>query len=288
MMGFPFSVGPLLNASVRSHDPDEPEGNTRSEYMSRKEFVVILGIIAVILVSLYPVYRILRENSYQASCRNNAGAISRAIQLYSEENDGRLPVIYARDGGGGLYIEPNSGLPVTWVTVIHGYLTARASFRCQATRNDEVALCEHPEGRGQVLETNFGMYTAMDRLPLSRLSAPGDTVLFAETVNFGARGTLNPQPFLTGGGMPIEQDAFIIGYNDSNELFTDESSFVTRLAFFNSAPDSSGEVRSRHRDGVIAVFADGSLGFLQPEDIQLQRTELGLGGLWRAEPEAIR
>ncbi|MFN3653397.1 MAG: type II secretion system protein [Armatimonadota bacterium] len=55
------------------------------------ELLVVIAIIAILAAILFPVFAQAREKARQATCANNLRQIGTAFQLYSQDNDDRLP-----------------------------------------------------------------------------------------------------------------------------------------------------------------------------------------------------
>lgn len=54
------------------------------------ELLVVIGIIAVIAAILFPVFARARARAYQTNCASNLKQIGLAMQLYTQDNDGRI------------------------------------------------------------------------------------------------------------------------------------------------------------------------------------------------------
>ena len=75
-------------------DPNAPEGATApsgGQYLTRKDVKLILLITAVLFVAMIPLYFVMREKAYQATCKKNLNGTMVALMLYSEQHDERYP-----------------------------------------------------------------------------------------------------------------------------------------------------------------------------------------------------
>jgi hypothetical protein len=102
----------------------------------------------------------------------------------------------------------------------------------------------------------------------SVISNPASKILLAETVRNGVLGTLDPLPLQvpvdpanpSAGMRTIQDDGFVIGFDNDQNYPNGATKFATRLAF----PDSkSGELNAdtptRHPDGIHFLTVDGGL-----------------------------
>ena len=55
------------------------------------ELLVVIAIIAILAAILFPVFAKAREKARQAACMSNQKQINLAIQIYTQENDEKLP-----------------------------------------------------------------------------------------------------------------------------------------------------------------------------------------------------
>lgn len=273
---------------LAAYEADEPEGSrgVSGQYMSRKDVVWIVGIVAVLAVMAVPLYRVMKEESDKTGCKRNLSAISKSIQQYAEVYDGRYPPIYTpgENGAPSLF----EGKPVTWASVIPE-LSSGASFRCPAAEDIETvrvsgasfkrSMFQPEPERLDYIELTYGMFAPLGMRAVSDVAIPTDTVLLADTTNNGAKGVYNPKPFTLADGTPVETDAFSIGFNDSELSATPESTAVTRLAFFGTADGNFDKesITSRHKGQVFAIFADGHFGVLSPDRATLS----GSGNTWK-------
>ena len=138
----------------------------------------------------------------------------------------------------------------------------------------------------------YGMYAPYGGFLRNSIENPDQTVILAETSNFGATGVFNPQPFPNLEGAKIPHDGFVIAWDDSNLEPSDKSSYVTRLAF----PNTSGGVfakdgAARHDAGLHAITASGAASpLLKPQDAKVERRFKGdlPSGMWAAPPISRR
>ncbi|MBX3095636.1 MAG: hypothetical protein KF812_02120 [Fimbriimonadaceae bacterium] len=265
--------------------PDEPEGSAKSEYMSGKDWRWIIGIIVIVSIALWPVYRIFDDQRKDYVCKTNMGGIAKALQSYATGNDDRFPPLYEITPEGNVSVgstkDGNSGALV-WLSPLGDHLRESAEFSCPAAHADEHSdVLLFGSGFERVVPLTYGMYATMSALPTGDITKPDETVLIAETSNQGAQGSYDPVPNLNSEG-PASDNGFCIGWDNSNFFFDKDTKTVTRLAFRGSAGgDFRGErVSGRHNQGINAVTVDGNLIRLAPSGAYVSHRPPYLEGLW--------
>lgn len=257
---------------VENYAADEPEGGGRSEYVSKRDLILVIFLVAGLLLLFVPVYFKLLSDRNSNTCRKNLENLYEACQLYAQDHEERLPPSFYADGVGGAVIE--QGYPITWAALIQNSVKSDSVYRCLEMKPEEVTQVLGFKGN-KPIDLTYGMNAAMSMMPINTLNSPSTTVLFAETLNAGASGSSDPFPM-------GKNDGFLIGYSSGND--TDPTTIraaetVTRLAFRKVGNDLS----TIHKSGSYAIMADGSYRSLKPEDAQVQRRskrEDGLIGLW--------
>jgi len=163
-------------------------------------------------------------------------------------------------------------------------MSSRVNFKCPTAKPDEIVRVENPQGSDKVIELTYGMYIALSGKYISDLQNPSRTVVIAETSNMGAQGTYDPLPFKTSAGEIVPFDGFAIGYNDDNFVHSEVTNMVTRLAFYNTSTGEKGlegpKVLPRHNKNILALFADGTLGKISPNQARVRHLTPGLIGTW--------
>lgn len=271
-----------MSTAQGPYDPDAPEGASRgSGYATRKDFIIFAIVAAVVLLAAYPTYLRLREEGLKQASAGNLKAIYDAAGIYAAENGNRFPPAYEQTNGRvPLLID---GKAVAWPTILQGYLSERYNFRDPASSDEENARVLSFDTENPEIAVTYGLYSPMSTYPQERVAVPGSTVLFAETINFGARNSFNPYPFIDLDGNVVPQDAFVIGWDNANIDFDETSRFVSRLAIYDVADGNfqSERARTRHKGGVQAIAVDGRLLRIAPEQAQLEHLPPDLGGIWR-------
>lgn len=269
--------------SVGDYDPDEPEGSKKSgsQYMSRKDLRWIVIIIFALLIAGTPVWMGMRDQRNKQVCKTNIRAIHAAMFLYAAENDDRLPPLYhVGDNGAPMLFDDK---PIVWASLLVPYMTKRAGFVCPAAEDSEKMSAYADDGDKRAdIELTYGMYLPMSSQPHLLLDSPKTTALIAETSNGGAMGTFNPLPFRDLTGKIVPFDAFMIGYDDSNTEFSEETNWVTRLALRETTDgESLKEAKPRHGAGIHVMYVDGHMRLIFGKDAEVKNLYPNLTGLWQ-------
>lgn len=262
----PVDEGPL----------ERTDEQPKSDYLTKGDLKKLGIAIVVLMVILSPVYILLKQDAEKTLCSRNLKQISTAIGLYASENNDRLPPVYVTAENNSPLIE--DGAAYAWVHLVDGYVREGTNFFCPSSSQEQRALVHGSKGK---VEVTYGLYAPLGGEPLAQIADPDNTILIGETANSGAADTYNPVPFRDNSGNVVPFDAFLIGFNDSNELPTPSSQTVTRLAFpgtKNGQFEEGG--RSRHNGGIHFISVSGRARFLGPEVARL-RMERGLPtGAW--------
>lgn len=278
-----------MSDTNQAYDPNAVDGdsNRGSSYVSKRDFRIIIVGIVVLTILLIPIYKVLERNSQKARCAQNMAAIANGLGQYAALHDDRFPPLM-RTHIGDYPDLGESGMPFTWASDVQEFMNARASFLCPTAQPEEAVITESL--KGTKLPVTYGMYAPYSAYLRSMIEDPDQTIIVAETSNFGANGTYDPLPFVDDQGKKVPFDGFAIGLNDENWVGTSASKYVTRLAF----PDSEGakfgsKGPTRHDGGIHAITAAGSASpLLKPDDAVVVK-RFGLpGGIWTVPPVSKR
>lgn len=249
-----------------NYDPAEIEDRPTRSHLTRKDLRVFVVAIAVLAALMTPIYMILKRQRDKHVCKQNVHQIYKALVGYAILNDDRFPPLFVA-GEGGEPAFPNANRrPYTWMTLIQPGLSVRSNFQCPSAEESEhvVNLPYDPDGKPFL--SNYGMYRPWATWNMTMVINQDRSVLFSETSNNGANDTFDPNPFSHG------VDGMVIGFDTGNEMPSDTSEFVTRLAF---ADTKNGQFKSdgptRHAGGNHAISISGSLIHLKPSDARIQR-----------------
>jgi prepilin-type processing-associated H-X9-DG protein len=266
-----------------NYDVDAPEGAPKSSsaYLSKKDLKWVIAIIVVLGLIGGPLWYAFLEQRNKQVCASNMKGIFEAMLLYSEENDSRLPPLYTVGENGAPMVM--DGKPHVWASLLVPYKNARAEFYCPAAEEDEKMPAIGYDGRTRKdFDLTYGMYLPMGAFPHMLAMNSSDTAVLVETSNHGAQETYNPMPFRNAAGQPVPFDAFMAGFDDSNEGLTPDSKFVTRLAFRGASKGYGDEgVLARHGKGIHVFYLDGHKGFMQPPRAEIKNIFPDADGPWR-------
>ncbi len=283
----------MIWLALDAYDPDRPEGDKgKSDYVTRKDVIRIVGLVVVVLGAIgWPIFQNMRKDADKHICTRNLKAIAGAIGTYTEVFDGRLPVAYQMGDNGAPYLE--NGKPVVWASIIAGQMPKGTSFTCPAAIPGEGlavagSTTEEKIGDAQSVKQveimlTYGLYAGMAAQPSALVPNPDEVVMVAETANFGANNTYNPQPFTDFDGKKIPYDGFLIGWDNGNEAPDSTTKSVTRLAFSGTANGNfdAPTVTGRHDQMIFGLSVSGQLRRLTPKDAKVENTAGRLRGNWR-------
>ncbi len=233
-----------------------------------EKLAIAVAVLAVIAV-LIPLYRQLVDLKYTSDCLSNLKEIADAINLYQLDYQNTLPLAYYANPDGSPQLD-SQGYPLTWVLCVSSYLRKdiQRTLRCPADPLRGSTLISHPRERGKTLQISYGFYAPLSGRRVEDLLNPGLTVMIADSVAGGQRGTLNPLPLLNG------NDGFLLGYDDAPFFPTAQSRYITRLAVWRLREEDGwreGNLRAFHGKGVNVLHADGHVSTRSPTIILLER-----------------
>jgi hypothetical protein len=266
--------------SSLSDDPEQrPKGSQHVSAKDLKWIATIMVVLTLVLAPLYVDYRLQGEKTF---CTQNMRAIGNALTQYSIVNNDRFPPAFNKTATGIPALV--SGLPVTWSTQVEPYMTARQNFVCPTCKPEALSRAVSLTPGKRHHDCSYGLYRALSSAPRNLISNPGQVVIVAETSNRGAEGVFNPEPF-SPDRSEAPYDGFLIGWDDSNDVFSPATKAVTRLAFAQSEGGDffSDKIRPRHGDMIHGVTAEGGLRSLRPSDALVKHLQPRLDGLWWAD-----
>jgi prepilin-type processing-associated H-X9-DG protein len=235
-------------------DRERTDEKPKSAYLSKKDLRVFGVVLVFLFLLLYPVFIVMRQNTWRYLCGRNFESMSKAVLLYSEGHEGRFPPV-AGDYGAPII---QDGKLYCWATIadLRQNMDPERSFLCPAATEDEAY---HIAGPNRTTEAaTYGMYLPLGAANISSLTNPQGTVLFAETSNMGSRDTADPVKYTDASGAVIPNDGYAIGWDTSNTFPAPSTHHATRLAFYETANGQfKEEGPARHGDGIYFLFADG-------------------------------
>jgi hypothetical protein len=271
-----MSVGPQFDV-----DAPEDAPHAKASHITKKDVRWMVGILLVLGIIGTPLYFMFQQQRDKQVCATNMHAIWQAMMLYASENGDRLPPLY-NVGPNGAPALNSEGKPLVWATLLKPYMNNRAEFFCPAAEEDE-KMPAIGDDEGDILLT-YGMYVAMGATPHMLLAKPDDTALLVETSNNGAQGSFNPLPFRDENGNVVPFDAFSAAYDDSNQMLTPDSRWITRLAIRGVANGYETEGSTpRHGRGIHLFYVNGTKGYIKSPDAHIQNIFPDAEGPWRVK-----
>ena len=123
---------------------------TKSRAFTLIELLVVLGVIAVLIAILLPVFFAVRERGRRTACLSNLHQLGTALLAYTQDADGFFPVRPA-DGDG-------SGDSLGWEEGVHAYVGNRDVFHCPSCPLP--GLVSGPDLTDAGYALNFELYDA--------------------------------------------------------------------------------------------------------------------------------
>lgn len=262
-----------------AYDPSEVDERPRTSHLSKKELRNLLLVLVLLLIVLWPAYAVMKGNSERHLCAKNFQALATAMGLYLTDHADRFPPTHATATGDAPMVD-DKGRPFTWCSVLEPYLTKRANFVCPSATEEEIVRSQ--AGRSSdTLRTAYGMFAPYGGYYTATVANLGQIILVAETSNYGARDTYDPQKFRGPEGEPIPQDGFVIGLDRERDARA-----ATRLAFPGTADGKFEEDGpARHSGGIWVLFGDLRLGLVKPSAAKVDRLGGEIIGAWAIPPD---
>jgi prepilin-type N-terminal cleavage/methylation domain-containing protein len=138
--------------------------------MSRRAFtlielLVVIAIIAILAAILFPVFAQAKEAAKRTHCLSNGNQLSKAIMMYMNDHDDRVPQMMYRFGTGNNTYSPTNGV---WSLSIKPYRADNLILRCPSDTNaSDSGLRTDPEPGNPLpanatqaqVEWSYAMYT---------------------------------------------------------------------------------------------------------------------------------
>jgi hypothetical protein len=275
-----------------AYDPQESdEGRKGTQYISRKD-VRIIGIVVFVLgLIAWPLYLHMLKGVNQSLCSRNFRKMAIAMQEYKADFDDHLPFAYETASYGGSDIKLRGGYPYTWQWTLQPFTNDWKVFRCPAAEAVENSLTSDGS---QIQGSSYGMLNAYSGIQYSMIANPASKILISETVRNGALGTLDPLPLQTpidpanpsAGMKTIQDDGFVIGFDNNQTYPNVNTQFATRLAFPDAKTAGLDQATSRHPDGIHFLTVDGTMWTKTSEAARVSSL-VGSFGTWDV-PKPLR
>jgi hypothetical protein len=250
-----------------AYDPQESDEKRRgSQYVSRKDVRVIAVVLVVLGLIAWPAYLYMLKGVNQSLCSKNFHNIALSILQYRSDFDEHLPFAYETIGNESPDLALKNGYATSWQWAVQPYSTSGwKGFRCPAADTSENSLTSD----GKTIQgSSYGMLNGYSGMQFSLIPNPASKILIAETVRNGVLNTLDPLPLQTpidpanpkAGMRTIQDDGFVIGFDNDENYPNTTTKFATRLAFPDSKTTGlNANTSSRHPDGIHFLTVDGGL-----------------------------
>lgn len=273
------------------------------------ELLVVVGVIAILVGLLFPVFATVQEKGRQTQCLANLQQLIRSFALYANDHDEMLPYrpTDLRGHPGGAGVSPTDNFQTIllippWTAQVETYLRNRQILACPSTRRDWswplwagswrgfdqggpwLAPCGY-RGYGSAVNkpewdvfVSYGYNEAVSNnfsgyTALATLRFPAEFVLLADSE--AAWFT----PF--DAGVKEGYPGWAYGLSPSG--------IVVRIAFAEQFPpplenDPKAERATRHQEGSFLAFTDGHVKWQRWSHIR----RIQFNGPWRFHPDDER
>lgn len=251
------------------------------------ELLVTIGIIAILGAILFPVFVKARDKARQVVCASNLKQLGIALNAYGEDFDEVLPpsqIYYSVDAAG------NPASPVSWPTLIYGYVKNQDVFVCPSGERSLTAYSFHNGALTQSycgVTTNDGTVSSLrlvhalsyarNLIPTNAWTTPGFNNNAKTGFVYGT-GTTDAVSLAQ-----VEDPAGTIQLVDAWTTATSQGSSIRgiqeeiRTDHFSSAASylTASKVARRHSEGFVALQGDGHVkwwrwGSSQAKDWSIQ------------------
>lgn len=230
---------------MTSEEPQQEEPLRRGP--STRDRVLVALIIVGVLAVLSPAYFELRRKAHNASCLSNLRHIGEAMNLYMQDNEGRLP-----PAG---YTIPNDSRMITWAVLMGAYM-APTHLTCPADIDHKGPPWLDPDApEARRIHVSYGMFVPAATQKRDTLQYNG--AMLALIADSSAAG-LNRVPMP---GVPAPQQPLFLGFDTKDNITPKGAQVVQRLAVFSSTGDFArlDEMTARHGNTINMLFADGHI-----------------------------
>ncbi len=259
-------------------DSEREEPGRRTPYMTRKEMAYALLILLAVFVAYYFFFYLPNKDrrDYVVS-QGNLKQLHQVLIAYSEQNDEGLPAVFGMGPEGRVSLD-RSGRPITWATLTGAHFLPPDTLKNPKNHPEWDTLITWGKDPNRPVNLSYGMLAPLGLQRRYSILNPNEAILLAETIGGGRANSLNPLPL----DVPEKRDGFIIGYNDNNEKPTQDSEYVTRLAFTAPDPNTPLSARQPVHPGrsTLAITVTGSLVQLSASDMVVDKIGNAPSGRW--------
>ncbi len=234
------------------------------------ELLVVIAIIAILAAILFPVFAKAREKARQITCTSNEKQLGLGIIQYQQDNDEKLMVGDAANGGNTSYNDGEG-----WAGQIYPYTKSNGIYQCPDDSTSDVnAPANGQYGSNVSYGLNSNLVPQAGGIAIAQFQAPASTILLFEVTG----DTANPSytqaqeqaancadPVVTDCGSASGDGAVASGANGSKSGMGYSGAANAQYAtgvFGNittggTLPANFQALTGRHTDGSNYLFADG-------------------------------
>ncbi len=106
------------------------------------ELLVVIAIIAILAAILFPVFGRARERARQTACLSNMNQMGKALMMYVQDYDERLPANWVETGSSS----PSLSSDQAWPLMIYPYTKSVGVFDCPTSPDEIVGGDTYPHG----------------------------------------------------------------------------------------------------------------------------------------------
>jgi prepilin-type N-terminal cleavage/methylation domain-containing protein/prepilin-type processing-associated H-X9-DG protein len=227
------------------------------------ELMIVIGILALLLAVLLPVFAHVQEKGRQVLCLSNERQLGLAFLMYTQDNDENVTA-----GGDA------------WAGELYPYVTTTGIFRCPS--DGTVAQPPYyPVSYG--INANLQCYTAntstgkLLQTPHSIADLSGKTILLFEVVHSTAEITTPNEGWVSGSAAPHATSATGNGFTLAVVGFfmptgprfdiDEDVRYATGVMVGNTSFTAFYEGVGRHQGGANFVFPDAHVQWLPPQRV---------------------
>ncbi|MCC6484263.1 MAG: prepilin-type N-terminal cleavage/methylation domain-containing protein [Armatimonadetes bacterium] len=202
------------------------------------ELLVVIAIIAILAGILFPVFSQAKARAQAVACLNNLTQLSRAIQMYEDDNHDRIPHAYGMSGGAASwsgFADPG-GVQSVRNGAIYSYV-----------KNEEVFTC--PSDPYNYLGLSYGLSSPIAGLPAGQVEEPSSTVLLIDSVDPPVSGQTSSQDGVFNVPANVPDATVIPAYRPG------------------MTPGATDGFQPIHAQGANAAFVDGHVKRIRPGEL---------------------
>ena len=212
------------------------------------ELLVVIAIIAILAAILFPVFAQARDAARSAACLSNMRQIGMGVQMYIQDNDGRLFFRSTGKPDATRIGVATTGNGLKWWNQLMPYIKNAQIFKCPS---DPLPTAS-PDNAGVLnIPRSYIAQSAAEALSEAQIDKPSDTIVITEKWDHNGAGRALGESWI---------EAF------DGDMAPDEDQPLLHPI---------EEIANRHRGGMNCAFFDGHAKWLKPETLLASRDLTG-------------